>query len=322
MRDSSPLSGQVRVLIVSSSAEHRRWVRAAFGAEPLLECLIAECDQLEAALARLEHDSFDVVLLDTTPADVSRISRAGKGAAVFFLAWSKDAPPADEVLAAGASDYISPPETGMDPNDLWVSLRQGLRFHRMQRERSYFAEVIRERDRQLVQLTQRLAHASPFDQRTGWPRHQYIVDRLGEECRRSTRYKLPLTAVLMDVLGLDGIQRDHGTAAANGVIGELAERVRIVARKTDLVGHYGTDGFLVLLTNTDREGGYIFCQRTVQAIAPPVAIEEKQFQLQCYFGLAEYGGDHSSNEKALLELISNRLDQAKEAGQPSTIVGD
>lgn len=317
----SSIVGQLRVLVLSSSLPTRSLVRTALSQEALLACQIADCERIESARAQVLYKGFDLVVLDTTLEDVRWLSSHAKDAAIVFLSQGDD-PSREEVVAHGAIDCFSNAEYDDKPDLLWVVLRQSIRYHAMKLQRRQLSDALRERDTQVVQLTQRLWRIAPYDYRTGWLAHRHILDRLGEELSRARRYRLPLTVVMTEFDGLAELEEKHGAAFGGRLMAQLAQRMRVVTRNTDLIGHYEIDGCLGLLTNTDLNGGIRFCERLSKALQEPIAVEGTSISLNWRFGVVEHDLGKKLKTEELLALAEQRLDHAKQLKAQGAVVAD
>ncbi|MFO0945085.1 MAG: diguanylate cyclase [Planctomycetota bacterium] len=322
MREPSSIIGQLRVLVMSTDSDCRSMVRAALGREPLLEYRFAECERLDAAKAILAHHEFDLIILDTNVEDVRWLANLRTGATIVFLARGAGASSLDEVVAAGATDYFSQDEYQDSPAMLWVVLRQSIRYHAIAQQRRHLTQALRDRDSQVVHLTQRLWRAAPYDYRTGWFSHGQILERLSEEMSRSRRYKLPFTVVLTEFEGLGEQGSIHGQSFADQLMTQLATRMRQVTRQTDVVGHYGVDAALILLTNTESLGGVRFCERIAEVLADPVAIDVHKVRVGWYSGLSQHDLAIGQKPEDLLRIAEDRLEQAKRKEVVGTVVTD
>lgn len=286
-------------------------VRAALGREPLLEYQFAECEAIDAARSQLSHHAFDMIVLDTSVEDVRWLASRRGGEAIVFLAKGPNPPTLEAVVGAGAIDYFSQAEYDNNPSMLWLALRQSIRYHAITQQRRHLAQVIRERDTQVIRLTQKLCRTAPYDYRTGWFSHTQILDRLQEEMGRSRRYKLPLTVVLTEFEGLAKSDAHYGLGFGDRVLSQLAERLRSVTRQTDVVGHHGTDACMTILTNTDSKGALRFCERIADVFSEPFHIEGRATGLGWYSGLVQHDITAAPKSEELVQSLEERVEQAK-----------
>lgn len=109
--------------------------------------------------------------------------------------------------------------------------------------------------------------AYPLDSLTGVLDRRALPDILQLESARANRYRTSFCVVLCDIRGFGKINVQEGHLAADIVLRELAELLRMTVRRTDLVMRYGPDEFLCLLPATDQEGGRLFTNRVAKALA-------------------------------------------------------
>ena len=85
------------------------------------------------------------------------------------------------------------------------------------------------------------------------------------EIARAGRYRRPVTLVLMDVDGIDEIQRVWGTEVARQTLHETAQCLRRMARTSDHCARIGGTRFGILLTETDEIATINFVDRVREA---------------------------------------------------------
>ena len=146
------MSNPLRVLIVDDDALDRRAARRALLASDL-EAEIVEAERGAEALARLEAEVFDAVLLDLQFPDgdgleiLNEVQARGIAAPVIMLTGRGDEMVAVEMMKAGAADYL--PKARLTPESLARALRNSVRVHRAEAEA---AEAESERGRLMESL--------------------------------------------------------------------------------------------------------------------------------------------------------------------------
>ena len=84
---------------------------------------------------------------------------------------------------------------------------------------------------------------------------------LASELARSTRYRRPLTIVLIDAEGMSDFDPAWGEDAALETIREIALCIRGLARSSDHCARIGPTRFGILLTETDEIAAINFVER-------------------------------------------------------------
>lgn len=90
------------------------------------------------------------------------------------------------------------------------------------------------------------------DADTGLWSRGHLEERLQEEIQRATRAGAPLAIVMVELAGIGAANR-HLTAVAN--------TLRRTCRKTDVVGRYEPDSFIVVTPATDSHGALVLANR-------------------------------------------------------------
>ncbi|HWO25001.1 MAG TPA: diguanylate cyclase, partial [Kofleriaceae bacterium] len=81
------------------------------------------------------------------------------------------------------------------------------------------------------------------------------------------RSKLPLSAVVIDVVGLAGINTRHGHDIGDRVLRRIADALRATVRTEDVVGRWAGDKFAVVLQATTPDGAQRVAERLQSALS-------------------------------------------------------
>ncbi|MFF4340471.1 GGDEF domain-containing protein [Kitasatospora sp. NPDC001540] len=146
----------------------------------------------------------------------------------------------------------------------------GVRALRRRRSRAEHGSREAELLAKIAELTEErdeLARTASCDPLTGvWNyRHlQLTLDREIERARRAEATAIdprPLSVLLLEVAGFDGVVAEHGRPRANAMLRDLAQRLAMEIRGCDTLGRYGGEEFLVLLPDTGPEGAAQVAER-------------------------------------------------------------
>lgn len=318
----SILGGQLRVLVVSQSLELSRLVRSSLAHEACLESDVTDCESTDAARAYLDGQAVDLIVLSGGLDEVRGLVEWATDAALVALTPAETAEDHASIVAAGATECLSLANFDGRSDLLWSSLRQTIRYHAIRLHHRRLKQTLQDRARHISRLTTRLARSAPFDSRTGWFSHAHTVDRCQEEIGRAVRYGLSLSLVLLDVVGLDRLEAEHGEAVVDEVVTQIAARIRLISRHTDIAGHYGPESFVVILTNTDGEGAQMFCRRADMALSSPIVVGGVSATLEWCFAVVTRTGHCKSSPTDLLNTLEHRIERAKETRAKGVIVAD
>ncbi len=145
---------------------------------------------------------------------------------------------------------------------------------------------------------------------------RFAMHRLAYEASRSVRYKNPLSVLLVDVDNLKEINREHGIVIGDTVLVEIAQVIFRSARRTDIIGRYDTQDFIMILPQTIDAGGIILADRIRKIISEHKFLNGKLgLHITASIGVAGASGADLAENLALVGRAATALDQAKRAGK-------
>ncbi|HYO51149.1 MAG TPA: diguanylate cyclase [Chloroflexia bacterium] len=119
----------------------------------------------------------------------------------------------------------------------------------------------------LVMENARLAAERLYDPITGLFNRRYMMIRVEEEVKRSSRHSYPLSCLLLDIDRFDAVNEAWGHMVGDEVLRNMAHVVIRGLRATDIIARYRDDQFIALLTDTDAEGAQVAANRLRDAVA-------------------------------------------------------
>jgi len=156
------------------------------------------------------------------------------------------------------------------------------------------------------------------DSLTGLYNRQFLNELLEKEWHRSTRYKHPVSFVMIDIDDFKKVNDNYGHLAGDKMLMEIAKAFTENLRKNDFVARYGGEEFALVLPQTDLKGGYqvaVLLKRVIGELK--IAINnDKHVLLSVSCGVAtaypEKGGD---SVDALIQRADEALYDAKRSGK-------
>ncbi len=173
----------------------------------------------------------------------------------------------------------------------------------------------------LKQEEDQLRHLANTDALTGLANHAYVVSVLTAALSQARRDTTPLCVVMADLDHFKNINDTHGHLVGDGVLREVAARLRAAVRDVDLVGRYGGEEFMVVFHNTPLATAQEISERVRAHVAgTPVKLQNVAIDITISLGLA-----HVRNDDDVATLIARAdaaLYTAKEQGRNRVIVAD
>ena len=162
---------------------------------------------------------------------------------------------------------------------------------------------------------QEIERAATIDPLTGVASRLAIMERVRIEVAQARRYQHPVAVALIDVDGLAELNRDHGTAAGDTVLREVALRMRLRVREADELGRIGSDAFLAVLPHTEEGGAATFADAIQHRLAlRPIGIGDLELRVTASVGVAVMRSGESLDVDGLLSRAQEALASAKRAG--------
>jgi diguanylate cyclase (GGDEF)-like protein len=140
------------------------------------------------------------------------------------------------------------------------------------------------------------------------------------EFRRSQRFRLKLSVIMMDIDHLMRVNDSHGRIAGDKVLAGVADVCLRGIRMTDLHARYGDEEFCFLLSETDQKGAHVLAERLRASVAGlRFQTDKRNFSVTASFGIAERRSDTDSIER-LLEQGDQALFKAKCEGRNRSVM--
>jgi two-component system cell cycle response regulator len=120
---------------------------------------------------------------------------------------------------------------------------------------------------EMISLYEDARRLATTDTLTGLLNRRAFLDALDRENLLSQRHTYPWSLLLLDADHFKRVNDTHGHAAGDAVLQGFARVLTKVARRSDIVGRWGGEEFVVALPHTGASGARIAAERVRRAIA-------------------------------------------------------
>ncbi|MDO8958989.1 MAG: bacteriohemerythrin [Rhodocyclaceae bacterium] len=168
-----------------------------------------------------------------------------------------------------------------------------------------------------AQAEEALRAQAQVDYLTGLANRRHFIEHGEEEIARTTRYRRPLSLLMLDIDHFKAINDTHGHQAGDAALQMLAAHCRDALREIDIIGRIGGEEFAIILPETAGAGASLVAERLRASIARQIMPTEKgaAVNMTVSIGLAIHAGDDAARLDDLLKQADLALYQAKRDGR-------
>ena len=178
------------------------------------------------------------------------------------------------------------------------------------------ASRIIELEDQLQSARDAIKVESTHDTLTGLWNRSAIMEILHRELHRAYRQNLTLAVMIVDIRGLNKINREHGHMAGDTALRETARRIRTTVRIYDSVGRYGAGQFVIISPACDGAGASSLAQRIRSKLCDdPIRSFAGDFAINVSLGIAV--GGKNSQATDIIAAAESALSDARKTGHTS-----
>jgi diguanylate cyclase (GGDEF)-like protein/PAS domain S-box-containing protein len=168
-----------------------------------------------------------------------------------------------------------------------------------------------------IQAEERLQYMATHDGLTGLPNTVLLNDRLGAALARARRAFGRVAVMFLDLDHFKDVNDTLGHRVGDGLLQELARRIRGMLRQSDVLARISGDEFVIVLEDLPDEGSPQHVARKIlDEVRRAFQVESHEIQVSGSLGLALYPEDGGDAE-TLLKNADAAMYHAKEMGRNS-----
>jgi diguanylate cyclase (GGDEF)-like protein len=156
-----------------------------------------------------------------------------------------------------------------------------------------------------------LKKLSITDGLTGLFNHRYTTDALSKLVEENNRYREPLSISMLDIDNFKKANDEYGHLFGDEVLVKISNSIEGSLRKTDMVGRYGGEEFLVLFAHTGLKGAVESVGRIIKSVEN-LKWEKENFKITVSAGVCEKTDEDIST---LIKKADDLLYIAKKNGK-------
>lgn len=169
-------------------------------------------------------------------------------------------------------------------------------------------------------LREKLKVVSTTDELTGLHNRKYLNERLEQEISRARRYGNSLSCLLFDLDFFKVVNDIYGYEWGDVLLRSIADKLKQLIRKEDVLTRYGDEEFLLILPNTSEDNAFLFAERFRREIERMEFIpagEEERHPITISGGISTYPCIEGAEEDAntIIRYAEHALYNAKKRGK-------
>lgn len=267
---------------------------------------VEACSDGESGWAAVQSNNPHLVFLGLQLAGIGgvklcrkiRQSPDSEERVILAIAGSEELQALEEVLDAGADDYIPKPL-----DDERIHLRLVMAERRIRDIREW------------REVQAHLQRDALHDHLTGLANQAHLRERIEHIARRTSRdERVQYSVMILDLHGFADMNRTHGRDKGNALLKGVAGRLEEATRSIDTVARITADRFAILLDGlTDVSDPTRVATRILQSLSAPFDLDGTPIQTGANIGIALSATGYQVPEDVLRDAHS-ALDDAKREG--------
>ncbi len=172
----------------------------------------------------------------------------------------------------------------------------------------------------IKELRDKLKTLSTTDELTGLHNRKYLLERMEQEISRAKRYSTPLSLLLFDLDFFKVVNDIYGYEWGDVLLRSIADKLKQLIRKEDIITRYGDEEFIVVLPNTSEDNAFLFAERFRKDIEKMEFIpagEEERHPITISGGIATFPclPDTEEDANTIIRYAEHALYNAKKRGK-------
>ena len=170
-------------------------------------------------------------------------------------------------------------------------------------------------DKELMKSNRKMKQLALRDSQTGLYNHRYLEEVIEAEFYRARRYAHPISVLMLDIDYFKSINDVYGYPFGDLVIQQLAQQLKMMVRRYDIVIRFSGEEFIILCPGTERSTALTLAQRLLDAFNLYNFGDKKhRVKLKISMAVASYPEDKIVKGIDLIELAEHMVAKIKEDG--------
>jgi diguanylate cyclase (GGDEF)-like protein len=156
-----------------------------------------------------------------------------------------------------------------------------------------------------------------IDELTGVHNYRYFAEKLADEVKRASRYRQPLSLIMVDIDWFKRCNDTYGHEAGNVLLKGVVGVIKSAIRDTDVLARYGGEEFIVILPQTAHGDAHQIAERIRSQVAESTFGDGTKFpflRATVSIGITTFP-DNGKSEEDIVQLVDRAMYTAKGQGK-------
>lgn len=328
----------INVLLIEDNPSDARLIEIMLAEVPGTRFNLTWVESLEAGLARLAANKFDVVLLDLGLPESSGLDtlkriflQAPQIPTLVVLTGLKDESIGVQAVQSGAQDYLL--KGRVDSALLARSIRYAIERRQaedaLRRAHDELERRVEERTAELAhtvdalhaqiaerkQAEERISYMAHHDALTGLPNRALFQDRIRQAITHAHRNATQVAVIFIDLDYFKRINDLLGHHIGDRLLQMVALRLQKCLREGDSIARLGGDEFILSVpVLSGSRDAFLVAQKVQDALKEPLMVDSHELHIDCSIGIGLYP-KHGTDVETLMRAADTAMYHAKEKGR-------
>lgn len=152
------------------------------------------------------------------------------------------------------------------------------------------------------------------DKLTHLPNRVLLEDRFEQAIQSAMRHTSTFGALFVDLDGFKGVNDTYGHQVGDGLLVEIANRLRTSIRSEDTISRVGGDEFVLLVRVEEPADAGVVAEKLIEALRQPVIVEGHTLHVSGSIGIALFPAD-GTDQDTLMTNADAAMYHAKASGR-------
>ena len=170
-------------------------------------------------------------------------------------------------------------------------------------------------------MEEEMRELATYDQLTGAYNRRSLFEIAEKYFEIARRQEEMISVLFLDIDHFKRVNDTHGHSEGDNILKAVSRTIQATLRKSDALGRFGGEEFILILLNTDKNGAYSAAEKVRKQVENlTIYSDKKQISVTISIGLTSTSEKKASNINEMMRDADEALYQAKKNGRNQTVI--